>query len=77
MPGLIHDQPISGYDLRDTFVTTAWDSFSDSKGTFYQVVRRLAAQGLARGSFAESTNLRKRRVFRITPKGTSALRLGS
>jgi DNA-binding PadR family transcriptional regulator len=72
--GLIHQQPMSGYDLRKIFVTTAWGTFSDSPGAIYPALRRLAARGLARGMVEESTSLRRRRVFRITPKGMAAFK---
>lgn len=49
-------------------------SFSDSPGAIYPALRRLEARGLARGSVASSTNLRKRRVFKVTPKGLAAFK---
>ncbi len=72
--GLIHRQPMSGYDLRKIFATTAWGTFSDSPGAIYPALRRLAARGLARGTVEESTSLRRRRVFRITSKGMAAFK---
>jgi len=72
--GLVHQQPMSGYDLRKIFATTAWGTFSDSPGAIYPALRRLEARGLARGTVEESSSLRRRRVFRITPKGLSAFK---
>jgi DNA-binding PadR family transcriptional regulator len=67
--GLIHQQPMSGYDLRKVFASTAMGTFSDSPGAIYPALARLEASGLARGTVEESSSLRKRRVFKITPKG--------
>jgi len=73
--GLIHQQPMSGYDLRKIFASTAWGTFSDSPGAIYPALRRLEARGLVRGTIVESSSLRRRRVFRITPKGLSAFKV--
>ncbi|MGO9336794.1 MAG: PadR family transcriptional regulator [Terracidiphilus sp.] len=72
--GLIFEQPMSGYDLRKVFTTTAMGSFSDSPGAIYPALARLEAKGLVRGTVEESASLRKRRVFEITPTGLAALK---
>jgi len=72
--GLIFEQPMSGYDLRKVFTTTAMGSFSDSPGAIYPALARLETNGLIRGTVEESASLRKRRVFEITPAGLEALR---
>lgn len=72
--GLLHQQPRSGYDLRKIFTSTAMGSFSDSPGAIYPALGRLEASGLARGKVEESTSMRKRRIFAITPKGLAALK---
>ena len=70
--GLIHQQPMSGYDLRTIFTTTAMGGYSDSPGAIYPALARLEAGGLVRGTVEESTSLRKRRVFEMTPAGLAA-----
>ncbi len=72
--GLIHQQPMSGYDLRKVFASTAWGTFSDSPGAIYPALRRLETRGLVLSKVQESTSLRKRRVFKITPKGLTAFK---
>jgi DNA-binding PadR family transcriptional regulator len=72
--GLLQQQPMSGYDLRKIFSSTAMGSFSNSPGAIYPALGRLEARGLARGAVEESTSLRKRRVFRTTPKGLAAFK---
>lgn len=44
-------------------------SFSDSPGAIYPALKRLEARGLIRGQVEESAGLRRRQIFRNTPKG--------
>jgi DNA-binding PadR family transcriptional regulator len=71
--GLLFERPMSGYDLRKIFTTTAMGSFSDSPGAIYPALARLETNGLVRGKVEESTSLRKRREFAITRKGLTEL----
>ena len=72
--GLLHQQPMSGYDLRKVFTTTAMAGFSDSPGAIYPALNRLAKGGLVRGAVEKTGSLRTRRVFANTPAGTAALK---
>ena len=72
--GLLHQQALSGYDLRKIFASTPIGGFSDSPGAIYPALRRLQDRGLVRGEVQKSTGLRKRRVFRITPKGLGSFK---
>ena len=72
--GLIQQQPMSGYDLRKVFATTALGSYSDSPGAIYPALKRLAARGLVRSSVEKSGSLRTRRVFAVTADGLSAFK---
>lgn len=72
--GLLHQQPMSGYDLRKIFTTTAMGSFSDSPGAIYPALRRLEAGGLVIGKVQPTESMRKRRLYRLTPKGLAALK---
>ena len=72
--GLLHEQEMSGYDLRKMFASTALGSFSDSPGAIYPALKRLETRGLVRGTVEESNGLRQRRVFRNTAKGLAALK---
>jgi DNA-binding PadR family transcriptional regulator len=67
--GQLHLRPMSGYDLRKIFTSTAMGGFSDSPGAIYPALGRLERRGLIKGTVEESTSLRKRRVFKITAKG--------
>ena len=72
--GLLHQQPLSGYDLRKIFASTPLGGFSDSPGAIYPALRRLQNRGFVRGEVQESNGLRRRRVFRITPKGLASFK---
>jgi DNA-binding PadR family transcriptional regulator len=72
--GLLQQQPSSGYALRKIFSSTAMTTYSDSPGAIYPALRRLEKQGLIRGSIEESSGLRRRQMFRLTPHGLAALR---
>jgi DNA-binding PadR family transcriptional regulator len=72
--GLLQQQPSSGYALRKIFASTAMTTYSDSPGAIYPALRRLEQQGLIHGSIEESSGLRRRRIFRMTPHGLAALK---
>jgi DNA-binding PadR family transcriptional regulator len=72
--GLINQQPMSGYDLRKIFASSAMGSFSDSPGAIYPALRRLEERGMVRGKADESASGRNRRVFSMTPEGKAAFK---
>jgi DNA-binding PadR family transcriptional regulator len=72
--GLLHQQPLSGYDVKKIFTSSPMGGFSDSPGAIYPALSRLERRGLVGGEVEESTGLRRRRVFRITSGGLAALK---
>jgi PadR family transcriptional regulator, regulatory protein AphA len=72
--GLLHQNPASGYDLRKIFSSTSMKTYSDSPGAIYPALSRLQKQGLIRGTVEEGLGLRRRQVFRVTPKGLAELK---
>src|SRR5271169_3839975 len=68
-------KPSSGYDLRKVFSSTSMKTYSDSPGAIYPALNRLEKQGLIRGTIEEGSGLRRRQVFRLTPKGLAELRI--
>ncbi|MGA9565356.1 MAG: PadR family transcriptional regulator [Candidatus Korobacteraceae bacterium] len=72
--GLIQQRPSSGYDLRKIFAETAMGNYSSSPGAIYPALERLESQGLIFGVVKDSAGLRRRRVYRLTLKGTAELR---
>ena len=64
----------SGYDLRKVFSSTSLKSYSDSPGAIYPALTRLEKQGLIRGKVEQGSGMRRRQLFRLTPKGLSELK---
>ncbi len=71
--GLLHDEPRSGYALRKLFATTPMGNFSDSPGSIYPALGRLATQGRIAGNVENARSLRPRQVYRLTTAGLEAL----
>ncbi len=67
--GLLHQGPMSGYDLRKIFVDTALGNYSSSPGAIYPALGRLEKQGLIAGREDRSTRLRPKKLFRPTAAG--------
>jgi DNA-binding PadR family transcriptional regulator len=67
-------KPSSGYDLRKIFSSTSMKTYSGSPGAIYPALQRLQKQGLIRGTVEEGSGLRRRQIFRLTPKGTAELK---
>jgi len=72
--GLLHGKPASGYDLRKIFSSTGMKTYSDSPGAIYPALRRLEREGMIRGTVEDGSGLRRRQVFRVTPKGLAELK---
>jgi len=67
-------KPSSGYDLRKVFSSTSMKTYSGSPGAIYPALQRLQKQGLIRGTVEEGAGLRRRQIFRLTPKGLAKLK---
>jgi DNA-binding PadR family transcriptional regulator len=72
--GLLAQQPMSGYDIRKLFATTAMGHFSDSPGAIYPALKRCEKNGWIRGRIQNPRSLRPRRVFSLTRLGRTALK---
>jgi len=72
--GLLQGKPSSGYDLRKIFSSTSMRTYSDSPGSIYPALLRLQKQGFIRGTIEKGSGLRRRQVFRLTPKGLNELK---
>ena len=72
--GLVHQRPSSGYDLRKLFAETAMGSYSSSPGAIYPALERLEKRGLIKSVVEEGPGMRRRRVYRVTAKGTCELK---
>lgn len=71
--GRIAVHPLSGYDVRKVFLTTAWKTFSSSPGAIYPALKRLEAGGFIKGSIEKKETLRPRKIYVLTEKGRNAL----
>ena len=72
--GLIQQQPKTGYTLRKIFATTPICHYSNSPGAIYPALQRLEEDGLIKGYVDQTTPLRLKRQFKITPKGIATLK---
>jgi len=72
--GLIQQKPSSGYDLRKIFAETAMGNYSSSPGAIYPALERLEGGGLIHGTVEETGGMRRRRLYRLSPKGLAALK---
>ena len=68
--GLIQNHPLSGYQIRKVFKTTALGSHSKSPGTIYPALNRLQKFEFVKKIKENETGKAK---FQITPKGIEAL----
>ena len=71
--GRIAMHPLSGYDVRKVFLTTAWKTFSSSPGAIYPALKRLEAAGFIKGNVEKGDTLRPRRIYVFTAIGRKAL----
>jgi DNA-binding PadR family transcriptional regulator len=69
--GLLHEQPLSGYDLRKIVLSTPMAQFSDSPGAIYPALRRLVKNGLIAPERAARGG-RRRALFAPSRKGREA-----
>jgi DNA-binding PadR family transcriptional regulator len=72
--GLVHQAPMSGYDLRKVFAETALGNYSSSPGAIYPALARLEKQGLIRGAEDRSHSLRPRKLYTPTDAGRKLMR---
>jgi DNA-binding PadR family transcriptional regulator len=72
--GLLHGQPLSGYDLRKVFATTAMGNYSSSPGAIYPALKRLETRGLIDGEIDDAREMRPRKVFAPSDEGKAVFR---
>jgi DNA-binding PadR family transcriptional regulator len=66
-------QPCSGYDLRRMFAAEPMAIFSDSPGSIYPALKRLEDAGMVHCAVDASSELRRRRLYRLSAQGKRAL----
>jgi DNA-binding PadR family transcriptional regulator len=65
--------PLHGYAISEALRTRSGGAFDLPTGTLYPALQRLELAGLISGSWSE-VNGRRRRTYRLTTRGTAALR---
>ena len=64
--GLTYQAPMSGYDLRKIFTTTAMGHFSSSPGAIYPALQRLEARSLLKATIDDMLDKYRECVERTT-----------
>src|SRR5690349_17571279 len=72
--GLLQQVPLSGYGVRKMFASSPMGSYSDSPGAIYPALQRQEKAGLIRGRVEDSSGLRRKKIYRPTDAGVSALK---
>jgi DNA-binding PadR family transcriptional regulator len=72
--GLLHQSPMSGYDLRKVFEETALGNYSSSPGAIYPALNRLEQQGLVRATEDRTKNMRPKRLYTPSERGREVFR---
>jgi PadR family transcriptional regulator len=68
----LRDRPAHGYAVIETLHERSEGAFALAEGTVYPVLHRLEAEGLLASSWS-TVGGRRRRVYRLTARGESAL----
>lgn len=69
---IVADHPLHGYAVIEELKLRSGGAFDLPEGTVYPVLHRLEADGLLSSAWSEESG-RRRRVYRITRRGRSAL----
>jgi PadR family transcriptional regulator, regulatory protein PadR len=71
---LLGRKTMYGYEIATTVHRETDGSFTWREGSLYPNLHKLQAEGLIVGAWEEHETGRKRRYYRLTPKGRKALR---
>jgi PadR family transcriptional regulator PadR len=69
---VIGDEPLHGYAVIEELRLRSEGAFDLAEGTLYPVLHRLEADGLLSSAWSTASG-RRRRVYRLTRRGRSAL----
>jgi len=72
--GLLHQSPLSGYDLRKVFEETALGNYSSSPGAIYPALSRLEQQGLVEATEDRTKSMRPKRLYTPSARGRKVFR---
>jgi PadR family transcriptional regulator PadR len=71
---LLDAQPRHGYDISKLIEVRSGGALSFHVTSLYPLLHRLESQGWIEGKWVEKPDQRRRRYYRLTPKGRQALR---
>ncbi len=71
---LVSERAMYGYEMIKVVNERSGGAFAWREGTLYPCLHRLEAAGLLAGEWRSSPNGRERKYYRITRRGTAALR---
>jgi transcriptional regulator len=71
---LLEDQPRHGYDISKLIEIRSAGALSFHVTSLYPLLHRLETQGWIEGKWVEKADQRRRRYYRLTPKGRLVLR---
>ncbi len=70
---LLQARPMYGYQLVEAMGSATEGVLAMGQSTLYPLLYNLEAKGLIRGKWTEADSGRKRKVYRLTPKGEARL----
>ena len=70
---LLEDQPRHGYDIGKLIETRSGGGLRFHIASLYPLLYRLEQRGLIHGRWVEKPNQRRRRYYRLTPRGQKTL----
>ena len=70
---LLEDQQRHGYEIAKLINQRSGERLSFQASSLYPVLFRMEKRGWIRGRWVEKDGARRRRFYRLTPKGTEAL----
>jgi PadR family transcriptional regulator, regulatory protein PadR len=71
---LLGRRPMYGYELAATVHADTGGAFTWREGSLYPNLHKLQADGLIAGRWEDTDSGRKRRYYRLTPRGRAALK---
>jgi PadR family transcriptional regulator, regulatory protein PadR len=72
---VLADEPLHGYAVIEALRVRSEGAFELAEGTLYPVLHRLEGEGLLSSAWSDAAG-RRRRVYRLTRRGRSALARG-
>ena len=71
---LLHEREMYGYEIVKVVKERTGGRFEWKEGTLYPCLHRMEADGVVRSRWREAPSGKKRKYYRITRKGLSALK---